>query len=146
MTDLVAARAGFLAKVESYAPGQAARFAPALDDLIRWSEVNGLTFDLRRRPAELVRFCVPDSKLPFWTATPRTGDGGKLTLLDAPRFPESLRAVARDELALIDRRAAAPDTVPVIAFTQLIWEPYRARVLDLMGRLLEGLRAAGPAA
>ena len=30
--------------------------------------------------------------------------------------------------------------------TQRIWEPYRTRVLDLMGRLLAGLRTAGPVA
>ena len=144
MTDLAAARAGFLDKVEGYAPGQAARFAPALDDLIRWSEDRGLVFDPRRRPVESVRFADGGSKLSFWTATPRTGDGAKLTLLDALSFPEPLRAVARDELARIDRRAAVPDAVPVLAFTQLIWEPYRARVLDLMGRMLDGLRTTGP--
>src|SRR5258706_13464813 len=101
MSHLAAARAGFLDKVEGYAPGQADRFAPALDELIRWSEDRGLVFAPRRGVAELVRFAEPGSGLTFWTATPRTGDGAKLTLLDAPRFPEPLRAIARDELARI---------------------------------------------
>ena len=42
MNDIMNARAAFLDKVEMYASGQAKRFAPVLDELIRWSEANGL--------------------------------------------------------------------------------------------------------
>jgi hypothetical protein len=144
MSDLTTARADFLAKVEGYASGQSARFAPPLDELIRWSEANGLAFAPHAGVHDLVKFSVPGSKTAFWSATPRTGDGAKLTLLNDPRFPEPLRALARDELAQIGRQAAPPGDVPEVAFTNLIWEPYRKRVLDLMARLLDGLRRPMP--
>ena len=144
MSDLTTARADFLEKVEGYAPGQSARFAPALDELIRWSEANGLEFTHHTGVHDLVKFSVPGSMMAFWSATPRTGDGAKLTLLNDPRFPEPLRALARDELAQIDRKVAPPGDVPEVAFTNLIWGPYRERVLDLMGRLLDGLRRPLP--
>jgi hypothetical protein len=83
---------------------------------------------------------VPGTKMAFWSATPRTGDGAKLTLLNDPRFPEPLRTLARVELADVDGKSAPAEGVPEVAFTKLIWGPYRARVLDLMGRLLDGLR------
>ncbi|HVK18809.1 MAG TPA: hypothetical protein VM533_17895 [Fimbriiglobus sp.] len=140
MNDLTTARADFLEKVEGYAPGQSARFAPALDELIRWSEANGLEFTHHTGVHDLVKFSVPGSKMAFWSATPRTGDGAKLTLLNDPRFPEPLRTLARDELARIDRKAAPNGDVPEVAFTNLIWGPYRERVLDLMARLFDGLR------
>ena len=41
--------------------------------------------------------------------------------------------------------AMEPEAVPEVAFTKLIWAPYRARVLGLMGRLLDGIRGPGPA-
>jgi hypothetical protein len=144
MNDQTTARADFLEKVEGYASGQSARFAPPLDELIRWSGENGLAFTPHAGVHDLVKFSVPGSGMAFWSATPRTGDGAKLTLLNDPRFPEELRALARDELARIDRRAAPPGDVPEVAFTNLIWGPYRERVLDLMGRLLDGLRRPGP--
>jgi len=140
MNDLATARAGFLAKVHGYASGQAARFAPALDELIRWSGENGLEFTRHSGVHDLIKFSVPGVKMAFWSATPRTGDGGKLTLLNDSRFPEPLRTAARDELARINGKAALPGDVPEVAFTMLIWEPYRIRVLDLMTRLLEGLK------
>jgi hypothetical protein len=140
MNDLATARAGFLEKVKGYASGQSARFAPALDELIRWSEQNGLVFTRHNGVHDLVKFSVPGAKMAFWSAVPRTGDGGKLTLLNDSRFPESLRTIARDELAGIDGKAGETGDVPEIAFTMLIWEPYRVRVLDLMARLLEGLK------
>ena len=150
MNDLATARAAFLEKVEGYAPGQSARFAPALDELIRWSEANGLEFTPHAGTHDLVKFSAPGARMAFWSATPRTGDGAKLTLLNDPRFPEPLRTLARDELARIDRKAGEPGAVPEVAFTQLIWEPYRVRVLDLMARLLAGVRrpepGTGPAA
>jgi hypothetical protein len=139
MNDLATARADFLEKVEGYAAGQSARFAPALEELIRWSEAHGLEFKHHTGVHDLVKFSVPGAGMAFWSATPRTGDGAKLTLLNDPRFPEPLRALARDELAAIDGKAAQPEAVPEVAFTMLIWAPYRARVLDLMARLLAGL-------
>ncbi len=144
MSDLTTARADFLEKVEQYASGQSARFAPPLDELIRWSEANGLEFTPHAGVHDLVKFSVPGSKMAFWSATPRTGDGAKLTLLNDPRFPEPLRTLARDELARIGRPVAPPGDVPEVAFTNLIWGPYRTRVLDLMARLLGGVRGPGP--
>jgi hypothetical protein len=140
MNDLATARADFLEKVEGYASGQSARFAPVLDEMILWSEANGLEFTHHTGVHDLVKFSVPGAKMAFWSATPRTGDGAKLTLLNDPRFPEPLRTMARDELARIDGKTAQPESVPELAFTKLIWAPYRARVLELMARLLEGLR------
>jgi hypothetical protein len=140
MNDLATARAGFLEKVNSYASGQSVRFAPVLDELTRWSEVNGLQFSHQSGVHNLIKFSLPKVKMAFWSATPRTGDGGKLTLLNDSRFPEPLRTMARDELARIGRKVAEPGEVPEVAFTMLIWEPYRIRVLDLMARLLDGLK------
>ena len=139
MNDLATARADFLERVEGYAPGQAARFAPALDELIRWSEASGLEFTPHAGVHDLVKFSAPGAAMAFWSAAPRAGDGAKLTLLNDPRFPEPLRALARDELARIDGKPFRPEGVPEVAFTQLIWAPYRARVLDLMARLLDGV-------
>lgn len=144
MNDLTTARADFLEKVEGYASGQSARFAPPLDELIRWSEANGLEFTHHPGVHDLVKFSVPGARMAFWSATPRTGDGAKLTLLNDPRFPEPLRTLARDELAQIDRTVALPGEVPEVAFTNLIWEPYRKRLLDLMARLLDGVRQPEP--
>jgi hypothetical protein len=143
MNDLATARADFLEKVEGYASGQSARFAPVLEDLIRWSEASGLEFTPHAGVHHLVKFSAPGSRMAFWSATPRSGDGAKLTLLNDPRFPERLRTLARDELAEIDGKVVEPDAVPEVAFTKLIWAPYRARVLDLMARLLDAMR--GPA-
>jgi hypothetical protein len=139
MSDLATARADFLEKVEWYASGQSARFAPALDELIRWSEENGLEFTPHTGVHDLVKFSVPGAKMAFWSVTPRTGDGAKLTLLNDVRFPESLRTTAREELARINGKPAKPDGVPEVAFTNLIWEPHRARILALMGQLLDGV-------
>ncbi|MFO0851620.1 MAG: hypothetical protein U0871_24120 [Gemmataceae bacterium] len=136
MEDLATAKARLLAKVEGYAPGQAVRFTPALDELIRWSEENGLRFAPHAGVHHLVKFCVPGRSAPFWAATPRTGDGCKLTLLADPRFPEPLRTVARTELARIDWKPVKPDGPPEVAFTKLIWPPHRAAVLALMTQLL----------
>lgn len=138
MSDLATARASFLDKVNGYAPGQAVRFTPALDALIAWSEANGLVFT-GSKARELVKFSVPDSRLAFWSAMPRTDDGAKFMLLTEPKFADSLRAMARDELAKINGKDALPDAAPSMPFTKLIWEPYRTRVLDLMGRLLAEL-------
>lgn len=143
MNDLAAARADFLEKVEAYASGQSARFAPALEDLIRWSEASGLAFTPHTGVHHLVKFSAPGARMAFWSATPRSGDGAKLTLLNDPRFPEPLRTLARDELAEIDGKVVEPEAVPELAFTKLIWAPYRARVLDLMARLLDGMRGPG---
>ena len=140
MSDLAAARKAFLYKVEEYAAGQSSRFAPVLDELIRWSGENGLEFSHHDGIHDLVKFTVPGASKAFWSVTPRTGDGAKFTLLTDPRFPESLRTEARGELAQIDPKADATKSVPELAFTKLIWEPYRERVLKLMGRLLDRVR------
>ena len=140
MNDLTTARDAFLEKVETYASGQAKRFAPVLDELIRWSEANGLELTPHTGTQNLFRFSVPGVSMAFWSATPRTDDGAKLTLLNDSRFPEPLRTLARVELARIDRKEREPGTVPEVAFTQLIWGPYRVRVLELMARLLDGVR------
>jgi hypothetical protein len=140
MSDITAARKAFLFKVEEYASGQSARFAPVLDELIRWSGENGLEFSHHDGLHDLVKFTVPGATKAFWSVTPRTGDGAKFTLLTDPRFPESLRTEARDELAQIDRKSDPAKSIPELAFTKLIWEPYRERVLKLMGRLLEQMR------
>ena len=144
MNDLATARADFLEKVEGYASGQSARFAPVLEELIRWSEASGLAFAPHAGVHHLVKFSAPGARMAFWSATPRSGDGAKLTLLNDPRFPERLRTLARDELAEIDGKVVEPEAVPEVAFTKLIWAPYRARVLDLMARLLDGMRGPGP--
>src|SRR5438046_6018270 len=138
MNDLATARADFLEKVEGYAPGQAARFAPALDELIRWSEANGLEFTPHAGVHDLVKFSVPGAKMAFWSATPRTGDGAKLTLLNDPRFPEPLRTLARDELARIDGKAFQPEGGPRVPSTMLTWGPYRSGGPTLMPRRSQG--------
>jgi len=140
MNDLATARADFLEKVEEYASRQSPRFAPALDELIAWSEENGLEFTHHTGVQDIVKFSLPGAKMAFWSATPRPDDGAKLTLLNDPRFPEPLRTVARAELARIDGKPLQDEGVPEVAFTKLIWAPYRARVLDLMARLLDGVR------
>ena len=141
MNDLATARDCFLEKVHYYAPGQAVRFTAPLDELIRWSETNELVFT-ESKAKELIKFCVPGVRAAFWTASPRTEDGAKFTLLGDAGFPETLRTAARDELARIDGKPALPEGVPTMPFTKLIWEPYRTRVLDLMTRLLAGVRQA----
>ena len=130
-----------MGKVEGYATDQSARFAKVLDELIAWSEANGLEFTHHTGVHDLVKFSVPGAKAAFWSACPRTGDGGKLTLLNDTSFPEPLRTMARDELARIDGKELQSEGVPEVAFTKLIWAPYRARLLDLMGRLLDAMRS-----
>jgi hypothetical protein len=140
MNDLATARADFLARVEGYASGQGIRFSPPLDELIGWSETNGLAFVPHVGVNDLVKFADAGATMAFWSATPRTGDGAKFTLLNDPRFPEPLRTLARDELSDIDGTKVQPKSVPEVAFTKLIWPPYRQRVLTLMARLLDGIR------
>lgn len=142
MDHLAETKAGFLSKVEDYATGQSSRFALPLDELIRWSEEAGLVFARHGGANELVKFCLPGTSSTFWAATPRRGDGGKFTLLSTASFPERLRAMAREEFARIEAKPQRPDGVPELPFTQLIWEPYRKLVLELMGKLLEELKPA----
>jgi hypothetical protein len=144
MNDLATTRADFLGRVEGYASGQSARFATPLDELIRWSEENGLEFTPHAGVHDLLKFSAPGTKMTFWSAAPRTGDGAKLTLLNDSRFPEPLRTIARNELAEIDGKAAKADAVPELAFTKLLWAPYRAQVLNLMARMLDGMRQPDP--
>src|SRR5687768_11073366 len=92
---LAADTAEFLAQVESWASGQAVRFAPVLDELIRWSEANGLEFARHVGVHHLVKFRLPGAKSAFWSVSPRRGDGAKLTVLNDPRYPEHLRGAAR---------------------------------------------------
>jgi hypothetical protein len=145
MNDLATARADFLARVEGYASGQAVRFTPPLDELIAWSATNGLAFMPHAGVNDLVKFADAGATMAFWSVTPRTGDGAKFTLLNDSQFPEALRTLARDELSDINRKAAQPKGVPEVAFTKLIWPPYRQRVMDLMARLLDGVRRPGAA-
>ena len=139
MNDIAADRATFLAAVEGYASGQAARFAPALDELVRWSEENGLEYRPPTGSQSLMRYATGGRV--FWSAVARAGDGAKLTVLNDPTFPESLRDAARTELALLDRKAEKDGGVPEVALTMLIWEPHRKRVLGMMARLLAGIVA-----
>jgi hypothetical protein len=146
MNDLATARADFLTKVEGYASGQAVRFTPPLDELIGWSEANGLVFLPHVGVNDLIKFADAGATMAIWSVTPRTGDGAKLTLLNDSQFSEALRTLARDELSDIDGKAVQPKAVPEVAFTKLIWPPYRQRVMDLMARLLDGLRRPAAAA
>jgi hypothetical protein len=143
LKDIVTAIDKFLAKVEVWAPGQSIRFAPALDDLIKWSEENawGVQFTHHAGVHHLVKYCVPGVNTPFWSAVPRTGDGARFTLLNEPhqRFPEALRNEAREELCRIGGVKSSSEGVPEVAFTKLIWEPYRLRVLDLMTKMLNAV-------
>lgn len=141
MTTPDSARARFLAKVEEHAPGQAVRFAPALDALIQWSTENGLTFDPPTAAQAVVRYRAPGSKLPFWAATPRGGDGAKLAILAGAGFPAALRDQMRADLAKLDLKEAKPDGPPELAFTRLIWAPHRATVLQLLTTALAALSA-----
>lgn len=146
MNDLATARGRFLDKVNSYAPGEAVRFTGPLDELIGWSEANELVFT-PSSVHEPIRFALPDTRLVFWSASPRTSDGAKFAVLGDPRYPAALRTTARDELARIDGKAALPEAIPAMPFTKLIWEPYRTRVLALMTELLAGVkRAESPSA
>jgi hypothetical protein len=77
LSAIAADTAKFLAAVEAYAPGQAARFAPALDELIRWSEANGLEYRPPTAAQTLVRYAAGGRV--FWSAVARAGDGAKLT-------------------------------------------------------------------
>jgi hypothetical protein len=140
MNNLVTARAAFLKKVEDHVSGESARFAMPLDELISWSEGHGLAFAPHGGVHDLLKFSIPGATLAFWLLTPRPGDGAKLNLLGATGFPENLRTLARDELALIDGTASKPEGPPVVSFTKMIWGPYRARILTLMGRLLDELQ------
>jgi hypothetical protein len=135
VSDSTSALANFLARVEDYASGQSARFAPILDELIRWSEENGLEHRPPTGAQALVRYAA-NGRI-FWSVVARTGDGAKLTLLNDPGFPDALRDDARGELARLDRKAGKEGGVPEVALTQLIWGPYRTRVLELMARLLD---------
>src|SRR5437763_1390661 len=118
--DLAAGRAAFLSQVDRWASGEAARFAPALDELIRWSEGNGLEFAPHAGVHHLVKFCPPGERSAFWSVSPRTADGARLTLIGDPRYPEPLRTAARDELARIAGVAANPEGPPEVAFAKLI--------------------------
>ena len=132
MTDLPAARARFLARVEDLAPGQGVRFAPALDELVAWSHDHGLAFDPPTGKQSHVRFLAPAGKTYLWAATPCSGDGAKLTV----GGPEELLADARVVLAKIGIKPVNAARPPEVPFGCLIWAPYRASVLDMLGRLL----------
>jgi hypothetical protein len=140
MNDLASVRKTFLLKVEEYSPGQSSRFAPVLDELIRWSDEHDLTFSPPTGLHDRVKYCLPGSEQAFWSVTPRTGDGAKFSLLNDTRYPEPRRVEARNELARIERKPESPSGIPAMAFCKLIWVPYREQVQKLMGRLLEGMR------
>ncbi|QEL17416.1 hypothetical protein [Limnoglobus roseus] len=148
MTDLAAAKANFLSRVESMESGESARFAPLLDALIAWSEQNGLAYTRHVGQGGVLKFALPGSKAAFWAATPRKTDGGKLTILADAKFPEALRVMVREELLLIKGHPVArpswepslPEKGAEVAFINLIWGPHRDRVMNLMGQLLTELR------
>lgn len=140
MTDLATACSSFLSRVEAYAEGQSSRFALVLDALIEWSAENDLEYTPHTGAADVIKFTAVGSKMAFWSVTPRTSDGSKFTLLNDSHFPEALRTEARNELALIDKRKVTQNGIPELAFTKLVWEPYRIQVLALMDRLLEGIK------
>ncbi len=143
MSDIAADKAKFLAAVEGYASGQGVRFAPVIDELIRWSEEHGLEYRPPSETQSLIRY-VAAGKI-FWSVVARTGDGAKLTLLNDRSFPEPLRDAARTELARLDRKSEKENGIPEVALTNLIWEPYRAQVLQTMTRLLAGISAEASA-
>ena len=58
MSDIATDKSKFLAAVEGYAPGQAARFAPALDALIHWSEDHGLEYRPPTAAQTLIRYAA----------------------------------------------------------------------------------------
>jgi len=140
MSDLTAARAKFLARVEELASGQSSRFAPALDALIAWSAENDLVFAPPSASQFTVRFRRAGEKTYVWVAMPRSGDGAKLTL----GGPESMMNEARAGLSRIDAKPMNDQRPPELAFTYLIWTPHREAVLTLMGKLLAGPEAAVP--
>lgn len=139
MSDIAKAKVKFLSTVEGYAAGQSARFAPALDELIRWSDENGLEYRPPTAAQTLIRYALGGRI--FWSVVARTGDGAKLTLLNDLSFPAPLRDAARTELARLDRKAEKEGGVPEVALTNLIWEPYRKQVLETMSRLLAAITA-----
>jgi len=141
VSDLATATTDFLAKVESYAHGQAARFSPVLDELIRWSQGRGLEFVGPSRSLHAVTFRIPGAGSYFWTVRPRTGDGAKFGLLtDAGyQLPVGMLEEACREMNRICGSKDETKTAPEVPFTTLIWEPYRVRVLALMERLLAAM-------
>ena len=58
MGDLATAHADFLVKVEVWAPGRAKRFAPVMDELIRWAEEKawGVQFSRHDGSHEMVNY------------------------------------------------------------------------------------------
>ena len=132
MLDLPAARSRFLARVEEFSPGQAARFAPALDALVEWSVGNGLVFEPPTGKQFQIRFRLPHERTPAWTATPRSGDGGKFSI----GGPVSLHSAMRKAFAQIDGNPVIESRQPELAFTYLIWMPYRTAILELMEKMI----------
>lgn len=132
MTDLDTALGNFLAQVEHVAPGQRVRFVAPLDDLIRWSEAQGMEFDGTATAVSHVRFRKPGDRPLTWTVTPRGPDGAKLTV----GGPAAILGEVRAELARIDGKPAKATGLPVVSFAKLIWRPYRAEILDVLTRAL----------
>ena len=130
MTDLDTALGKFLAQVEHVAPGQRDRFAAPLDELIRWSEARGLTFDAKTNSVSHVRFRKAGSL--SWTVTPRGGDGAKLTVAG----PADHLSLVRADLARIDGKPGNAAVLPVVSFAKLIWKPYRDEVMGVLGKAL----------
>jgi hypothetical protein len=139
MADLATAKAEFLARVDRHTPDEGKRVRAVLEDLLQWSTENawGISFS-GRGPLGPIRFCVEGILTPFWVVTPRSVDGARLTLLTAAhlRFPEELRAEARQVCARIDGRVPVPDEVPVVGCGKLRWPPNREEILGLMTRAL----------
>jgi len=142
LIDVATARANFLSRVDDYALGDSARLAPVLDEMIRWSVDNGLEHRPPTGVQTLVRYAAGGRV--FWSVAPMRDEGARFTLLADLGFPESLRDEARTVLARINwgsaKKTGAESDAPALPLAKLMWEPYRRTVLDLMSRLLDGIR------
>jgi hypothetical protein len=137
MSDLKTATADFFAKVERHTPDEVKRVRAVLDDLLRWSAENGLNF-FHQTPKGPIRYCVKGVASPFWTFTPHSGDGARLTLLTTshPKFPEDLRDEARKFLAKLDGRNPVAEEIPTVGYLKLLWPSNRAALYEFMTRAI----------
>jgi hypothetical protein len=141
MSDLKAATTEFFAKVDRHAPDQAKRVREVLNDLLKWSDEQGLRFFDQDRKGS-IRYCVRGVSSALWVFTPHTKDGARLTLLADSQFPEDLRTEARQILAQLDGRKPEPNEVPTVGYLKLLWPANRATLYDLMSRVVGNLGQA----
>jgi hypothetical protein len=134
MSDLKSATEGFFAKVDRHTPDQSKRVREVLNDLVRWSDEQGLCVS-NQKPKGPISYCLEGVAAPFWTFAPHTGVGAKLTLLADRQFPEELREEARQVLAKLDGRTPEEDEVPSVGYLKLLWPPNRDALYALMARV-----------